>query len=65
MKKDTRPATPADFKAGTDIIVNGYEFYILRQYDAGIWEARGANGQGDTVIFESNAHQYQIKHSTQ
>lgn len=57
-----RPATVEDFKVGNTLITSeGYGFTVLCKYDDGIWEARGTEGQGDTVVFETEAKFYRVK----
>lgn len=57
-----RVATVSDFKVGTTLITSeGYGFTILCKYGDGIWEARGTDGQGDKVVFESEANFYKVK----
>lgn len=61
INKHTRPATKEDFKIGITLIDSeGYGFTILRQYDLGIWEARGTEGQGDKVVYEDEARFYTV-----
>lgn len=59
----TRQATVKDFKEGTILITSeGYEFRILNESNVKeVWNARGRLGQGDKLIFESEAKFYQVK----
>ena len=60
--KGQRQATVADFKEGTTLYTTeGYGFQILRKYDAGIWEARGTEGQGEKVVYEGDARHYKVE----
>jgi len=57
-----RTATIEDFKPGVELITSeGYGFRLLSKYRDGIWDARGTEGQGDTLIFENQARFYRVK----
>ena len=59
-----RTAKISDFKVGATLITSeGYEFILedLYQGIGGIWNARGTQGQGGKVLFESEARHYKIK----
>lgn len=54
----TRTATASDFKPG-NFLYNKYgQWFILNQYDKGIFEARGK--AGIKCIFPSEAQFYQV-----
>lgn len=60
--QNTRTATSSDFKVGSTLITSeGYGFIIRSKYDNGIWEARGTEGQGYTVLYENEARFYTVK----
>lgn len=56
-----RQATREDFKQGQYLIdaKGGWEVFLKREYDPGIWEAR--IGRGYAVVYASNARFYLIK----
>ena len=57
-----RCAAVSDFNTGTELFTSeGYSFRLLSKYADGIWEARGADGQGDKLIYEDEARHYRVK----
>lgn len=61
-----RTATTADFKVGSVLFTSeGYGFRILSKYSAGIWAARGTDGQGDKCVYEDEAEFYTVKSTQQ
>lgn len=58
--KTLRTATKADFKVGTTLIAKsgGWEFTIVREYDNGVWEARGESGL--KCVYVGEAHIYSV-----
>lgn len=56
-----KTASKQDFKIGAKLVckTEGWEFTILRNYDDGVWEARGE--AGDKCVFECEASCYYVK----
>lgn len=61
MSRLKRKAVFSDFRVGVTVYTReGYGFRIIDMYDTGMWLARGTDGQGEKILFDSEAEIYTV-----